>query len=167
MADIEDFHAFTGIFDRIDDSIITDSQTVKIGVTKFPVSERPGVGFKGNEPWEYFVVKSRGEFLELTLGAGCYFYRILTQFLRPFLRFPMKERSFLHFSELLFTAIARSITSSLKEWSFIIVNKKVFCSCFGRALKAVKNTSAVACFVVKLASPYVYFNKVYHTKTVL
>jgi len=153
VGNIEDSDTLFAVFNRVNNSIISDSKTVKNTIAKFLTSKRSWAGFKRKEFWKYSVLKDKGEFLKLALSASRYLYRVLTQFLRPFLRFLTKVRSFLYFSEFLFMAVARSIMSSLKEWSFIIVNRKAFCSCLGSALKAVKNISTVACLEVILVSP--------------
>lgn len=149
MCYVEDFYDSLRVVDIVNDPIIANSNAIVIRAKELMASEWSRMRFKG----EYFrcdsILNGLMEFFELALRDCCYVYRVLRHFL---LRFFKSERKLFVFSAQRFIASTKSIISSLIERSWMIVNKKAFCSFRGSALKAVRNTSAVACLEVMLCS---------------
>jgi hypothetical protein len=148
MGYIKDNDEFFGVIDGIYYSVVANSDTIKICIMKLMASERTGLGIKRKNFFFDPCLKNTRKFLKLPFAACGNMYRVFHYDTLPLLRLFKKVLKFICFSALRFTAIARSIRSFLKWLSFTMVNKKAFCSSLGSALKAVKNTSAVACFDV-------------------
>ena len=149
MCYIEDFYDSLRVVDRVNDSIVTNSNSIIIRIKKFMTSEKSRMRFKRKYLGCDSILNDLMKLFKLALCACCYIYGIFCHFCLNFFK---NARKLFTFSVPRFIAIAKSMMSWRIERSWMIVNKKAFCSFRGSALKAVKNTSAVACLVVMLCS---------------
>ncbi len=148
VCDIKNRNDFMIVINGVYCPIITCPQSMVLGIAKSLNPKGARIGFKGKYLVANTTLNVVRKFRKLFLRACRYVNRILHEALRVLSICLRNEPKRFVFSELRFTAIARSITSSLRWLSLIIVKRNALCSSFGSALNAVRNTCTVACFAV-------------------
>lgn len=148
VACVKDFYKLICIIDRIYNSVISYSDAVVRCVVKFFRTERFWLVFKKDDFLQKAVSNLRTKLFKLSLSAGNYLYAVTHLWVLCLWSSLKKSLSGLELSLERLFAIAISMISSLKVLFFTSADKNTLFSCLGRALKAVRNTSAVACSTV-------------------
>ena len=144
VACIKDFYKLIRIINRVYNSVVAYSDAIIWGIMKFFGAGRLWLIFKKNDFLQDTVSNMRAKFFKLPFSAGNYFYTV-THLCGFSLRSSLsKFLSGLELSLERLFAIVMSMMSSLRFLSSIRTDKNTLFSCLGRALNAVRNTSAVA-----------------------
>ncbi len=144
VSDVKNFYTPFFVANRIDYPVITDAQVIERGILQFLTAKRAGVILQKDYFGTDALLKGRGQFFELSLGAADNLEMIIhlvERCLRISVRTLLKGRDF---SWTFVSAIAKSIISALKRGLCTRREIIAFCSVLGKALNAVKKTSAFA-----------------------
>ena len=144
MADIKNDDKFFCVINGIYNSIVSNAYSMVVGIKKLFTSKRSRVFFQRNDFVRYFILKRIGISGENLFSASGNFN--VVNIYRP--RFVLiSNASFLKervFSCLRRSASAKSIISSCICLFLSNFDKKDSCSVWGKFIKAVRNTSAIA-----------------------